>query len=858
MISEPAAARVFVGRAAELEAIGSAFARGARSVSLSGPPGAGKTRLAARLVELDAAALHPGLVIDLAHARTAEALVAALAAGFDLRSDAGPPPDRARVAAALGAWCPQLVVLDNAEGLDDPARAQLSALLAALPGGARIIVTSRDKSGLGCDAAFEIAGLGAADRPGARDLFVERARAMGVPLQGEDDDAPIRAIVRALDGNPLAIELAAAQLDVLSPREILERLSRRLDLTADRTTGARFPTLRAAIGASWDGLDAGARRVLATLGIFAGELSADAAEAVVADAAVDVVAALRTLRDRSLLAVRRTTTDGGSGKNRLRLDASVRAFARDQLAASGELEVVAARHAAWFVGRATAMANALRRRGDREARGWLLDEQDELVAIARGSDPASALGAALALAPLWERTGRCAELIEVIDAPVAVGARPEGDDALSLAIARAQAWGLAGRLADARAVLEEALAITLGAEGEGAATSAARDERAADLVAEALTHLMVRRRQLGDAEAAIAAGERAFSLLDEKDAPHLYAANAACLGLTFAEIGRPAEARRYDERARDAFRSLGDRWGEGLVLGNLAQLAQAEGDLDGATRFAEAAIDAFRASRDPLYEGVYRGVGASIEREAGRLDAAQQGYDRAVALLSAGGARHVEGIFRAQRSGLLAIRGAHDAARDELDLAASLLRAAGAPAYLALVDLHAAEVELHRARAPSPIDEARRTAAEVAARDVIATARALPAARQSQFISFAVRVIARALDDRLVSVRTLVVAVDAASFQLPPSSPVSLAKRTAPRLVFAALVAARRAATGPTPGVLGIDALFAAGWPGERAIASAQANRVRVAIATLRSLGLEGVVVTDGAGYAIAADVEIR
>jgi predicted ATPase len=844
VISEPAAAHVFVGREAVLASISETFARGARSILLSGPPGVGKTRLAARLVDLDAAAMHAGLVVDLARTRTDEALVAGLAAALDLRADAGPPPDLARVAAAWGAWSPRIVVLDNAEGLDESARALLATLLARLPRGARVVATSRERAAVRADASIEVAGLGTEAGGEAALLFAERARALGASLD-RDDAAVVLEVVRALDGNPLAIELAAAQLDVLSPVEIQARLARRLDLAADDRGGARFPTLRAAIAASWEGLDEGARRVLAGASIFAGELTADAAEAILGDASVDVVAALRRLRDRSLVAGRRSEPKQGTGKNRLRLDASVRLFAREHLDASGERSGIARRHATWFVGRAETMATALRRRGDREARAWLFDEQDELVAIAHGDDPEHALGAALALAPLWERTGRCTELCDVLDAALARGATPDREGALSLAIARAQAWGLRGRLADARGVLEAALDADATHHG---------DAPPSDLVAEALTHLMVRHRQLGDVEGAIAAGERAFEILDEALAPNVAAGNAACLGLTFAEIGRTADARRFDERARDTFRMLGDRWGEGLVLGNLAQLAQGEGDLETAVYFADEAIDAFRTSRDPLYEGVYRGVRAAIAREAGSLDEARTGYDAAVGLLAAGGARHVEGIFRAQRAGLLAALGALDDARVELDAAGPLLRAAGAPAYLVLYELHAREVDLFRALAGA---EAQRVAlAESAAREAIDAASALPMARRSQFVAFAARLVARAVAPPLEpGRRVVIVGADAAWFQVLPGDAVPLVRRVAPRRILVALAAERRRAE---PAALGVDALFAAGWPGERAIASARANRVRVAVATLRGLGLEGLVVTRDAGYLLAPDLELR
>jgi predicted ATPase/DNA-binding SARP family transcriptional activator len=228
-----------------------------------------------------------------------------------------------------------LLVIDNFEQVLDAAP-ELSRLLSASPQ-TKLVVTSR--AALRIQGEHELSMPPLAAEPSA-ELFVRRARALDPRLRlGPGDDERIEQICARLDGLPLAIELAAARMKVLKPAAILERLGRRLDLlsSGSRDAPARQQTLRAAIGWSYDLLDADTQAVFERLGVFAGGFTLESAEAVCGFEALDAIA---SLVEHSLL----TSRDG-----RFELLETVREYALDRLAKAGTLEEVRAAHARAYV-----------------------------------------------------------------------------------------------------------------------------------------------------------------------------------------------------------------------------------------------------------------------------------------------------------------------------------------------------------------------------------------------------------------------------------------------------------------------------------------------------------------------------
>src|SRR5215471_14078843 len=279
-----------IGREAIVaEAAGLLVTGGVRLLTLTGPGGVGKTRVALEVAARAEAAFADGVrFLDLAALRDPALVLPAIAARLAVdERDAGSLPDR--VIAAIGRRR-FLLLVDNFEQVI-PARDRLLELLAGCPRLA-VVVTSRLALRVRGERELRVAPLAGSE---AADLFRERTSAMGVRLPdgGPDADA-VADICRRLDGLPLAIELAAARVPLLPPAALLARLERRLPLlvAGPHDLPARQRTMRDAVAWSYDLLDAAERRVFRRLCVFAGGFTLDAAAAVAGRTAEDQVGAL--------------------------------------------------------------------------------------------------------------------------------------------------------------------------------------------------------------------------------------------------------------------------------------------------------------------------------------------------------------------------------------------------------------------------------------------------------------------------------------------------------------------------------------------------------------------------------------
>jgi len=451
----PAGATDLIGRSATIQRVHDLLSAH-RVVTLTGPGGIGKTKLALEVAH----GLLPGFpggvwLIELA-SLSDPALVPAAAAGVLGLTIGTEEISSASVAHAIGHQkC--LLVLDNCEHVIDAAALLAEAIVRLCPR-TTILATSRETLRIVGEYVCRVPPLevplereAEPDRlleHSAVQLFITRANAQNADFDPRAEDLPvIAAICRQLDGIPLAIEFAAAQIAILGLRTVAERLNDRLALLtgARRTAMPRHRTLLATLDWSHDLLTAAEQVTLRRLGVFAGHFSLEAANAVIPDAALesgDAAECVASLVAKSLVAV-----EPQMAAAHCRLLETIRAYAQRKLEAAGERDAVCRRHAEYHLERL--QPGAIRQRTDgewprsRQAR-VLVDEVSAALDWAFSPRGDRALGVSLTLAaiPLWielslvqECHRRVEQAIAGLDPDSGVGGRSELQLLIALATA---------------------------------------------------------------------------------------------------------------------------------------------------------------------------------------------------------------------------------------------------------------------------------------------------------------------------------------------------------------------------------------------------------------------------------------
>ena len=410
----PAALTSFIGRTEPLREVADLLSDH-RLVTVTGPGGAGKTRLAAQVARQAAVGFADGAwLAELAPVADPAQVAAVVAAALGVREQPGLPAAEA-LARAL-ARQQVLLVLDNCEHVIGAAAALCAGLLAACDD-LRVLATSREPLRVAGEARYRLASLALpdlddlAEAAGAEAvaLFADRARDADAHFTLDDQTASaVAQLVTRLDGMPLAIELAAAQVEALGVTGLLGRLDERLTLLAggDRLAPSRQRSLAATVAWSYQLLDEAERRVFRAVSVFPAGFTIEGAEAVAREAAGSAV--LR-LVDCSLLTPPR---DGPDGRSRYSMLETLRSYGAGQLAETGEQDQAAAALAGYALGVAEKAAAGLQTRtGEREAARWLDTEAAtmwQVLAWAMGHDPEVALRLAIALGWWWFLRGRLA------------------------------------------------------------------------------------------------------------------------------------------------------------------------------------------------------------------------------------------------------------------------------------------------------------------------------------------------------------------------------------------------------------------------------------------------------------------
>ncbi|HEX6655691.1 MAG TPA: LuxR C-terminal-related transcriptional regulator [Candidatus Limnocylindria bacterium] len=629
-----AAPTPLVGRVQELDTIVRSLVAGdTRMLTLTGPAGVGKTRLAleaaARLAE-DAPQgsdrFPDGVVlVDLTPVRDPDLVPGAITRAFGLL-DIGGRPALERLAEAL-AERRLLVVLDNVEQVLPAAALPLSDLLAACPGLA-LLVTSRVPLQLRWERTLRVAPLPVPDLSAALpppldtllavpavELFVGRARARRADFVLGAREAPLVAqLVAQLDGLPLALELAAARLDVLPLAILTRRLDDRLQLLASEAPDRpeRQRSLEAAIGWSYDLLSGPEQRVFRCLGVFVGRVTVDAISSVVgavaaseearapgAGAARDTLKRLVSLAEKSLLLPARSDEEDGSAAEddedsepAFGMLETVREYARERLAAAGELAAASRAHAHYFL--ALAERAAARLRGP-DQRAWffrLEREHDNLRAALR-----------------W--------LLDQDDqhGPDGANAAAEQETGLRLAAALGYFWGQRGYHAEGRHWLEEALArAPQRVEGGEEADAAVRTR--ALLVVGAI------RTWQGEYARAQATLEEALALAERRQDPTATAEASTYLGRATVVAEDVKEGTRRLQEAEHRWEALGDPQGLGETLFYLGYAADMAGDTASAAAHYAAALGWLGKAGNAQNAGLVHCLLGVLEWKRGNLSSA--------------------------------------------------------------------------------------------------------------------------------------------------------------------------------------------------------------------------------------------
>ena len=558
----PARLPTLIGREDEITALVELLSSEDVSVvTVMGPGGTGKTRLALA-VGADALPVFADGVffVDLSALSDASLVVPAIVQALSLREAAG-----RSLAETLGDYLSSkemVLILDNFEQVM-AAAGEVSALVAS-SSSLKVVVTSREALRIEGEREFPLhpLALPSSDSELAKiiespavELFVARARSVrpGLVLSGEDA-VHVATICRRLDGLPLAIELAAARVKVLSLAALASRLENSLAAlgTGRRDAADRQRTLQGAIAWSYELLDGDEQRLISRLGVFAGGWSLDAAEAVCDrnDLAVDVLDGLSSLVDKSLVRV----VEGD--ERRFSMLETIRGFSLEKLEESGEAQEIRRAHAQHFGGLAEEAEPYLVGRVQKEWLDRLERDHDNLRATLQ-----------------WSLTA---------------------DKELAIATAAhvSRFWYVRGFLSAGRTWLERALESS---SGEPTAPTL----RIASMLG-VIAHVQ------GDLNAARSFAQRgvALALALQDDQAVMHCTETMALGEL--EQGRFAEARRHFEDNLQLSRALKDERGAAVTLGNLAFLALLEGDHEGAAVLANESFASHRQTGDE--EGMARGA----------------------------------------------------------------------------------------------------------------------------------------------------------------------------------------------------------------------------------------------------------
>ena len=891
----------FIGRRRECEELRAALARGTGLITLAGPSGVGKTRLAMQVAGgfVDQFSNQGGVwLCSLAGCRETSDLEAAVAQTLGIQHHQG--DELARNISHRG---PLLLLLDNA----DP----VAHLIGEVVEGwlhrcieLQLLVTSLVPLGIQSERVFELRPL---DPNDAVDLYLDRARRAWADRSfSGTETSEILELVERLDRLPLALELAAARVRILPPRTMLSMFEKRFDLLRAAPPPHDWPddlpqrksSLLQALELTWSHLEPREQLALARAAVFEGGFTADAAASILeeddpeagaspAPPRLDVPRVLADLHRKSLLATEDTEPP------RYVLLESIKAYARSELQRMGRWEETLRRHADHYLAQGQAQAELGKSLSRASSIPWLKEERANLLAIHLrflSSAPSLSARAGTALAPLLLWEGPSAAGTRLIEATLGA-ARSSGDPRLILlALEPLFATQLrSGSFDRAEATLHELVEL---ARSSG------------DEAAEAICFSLLARLYLewGEVERSVPALHRAAGLSRKLELPHVEATVRLAQGTAswmrgdmehagdhFVRSAHLAHSQGFDLPAADALYHLGHTlacqrkyadarraMGEAIQVCerleqrafeahfrfNLAKIELAAGLLDDAEATSRRSLLLFREFGNRFREGAVLGILGVISLERGELDAALEWLSPAEEILHACDAVSARAVVLSFFAVLEARRGHAAEAQQMLDEVRAYVRSGGKEIYPPFLDGAEAFLEVAALR---QLEREKREGAEA----TILRARARLAAlekEEAHFPSCYATSLSRLLTKELAdwdagslpppAQSTPILAVGEAHdwFRLPGNQRVDLRNRPGLQRLFAAMVRARIDQPGA---VIGRYELSNAAWPNAEMAPGRELLRLYTAIWLLRDLGLRNVILNEEDGYLLDPSVPV-
>jgi predicted ATPase len=854
-----------IGREQDMERLRGLLAAGEQLITIAGPPGIGKTRLATEI-----AASLGGLVIPLWAARTLDDVLTAVASAIGVSAaTTGRDGLAERVALAIAARDDQLLVLDNFEQISELAAETVGRWAAAshrvpargTPAGARFLVTSREVLRLDGEWVHELRPLSLRPAPtgesdAVRLLRLRAQRSLGGAAAPDSLD-DLTEVAQALDGIPLALELAAQRVAVFGASAVRSRLDSFLDFLADgrRSAMPRRRTLRETIAWSWSLLEQDEQVALAQCTVFCGSFDVEAVERVLSLEA-DPLVVLQALREKSLVA------SDEADPTRLRLLVPIREFAREQLGAA-DAERAARNHTAFYLERAERLCAGAGECGQAALLSALEGDRGNLFAVleraraSSGDDRRETVWRAIrAVAPLVLARGPIQPLFDAL-ADEVDDDRTDGEGAAQMMILRARLLRRLGRIHEAEALFARVLERKL-APPPYLFSELAYCKFSTGRIREALDDWSRAR----ETRSVLAPEDRAGEGGDK-----------VRMAFALRELGRYDEAETLAAEALAIGRRLKSGAAQATALTLLSVVASDRGAAARALLLAREATAEAVTSTNSYYEGIAMSALAIAYHASGEVaeaEAVLRPCQRLLALLGfsrlEGGALIYLGILAWERSDL---KEARSRLEDALGLYRSLgdARYAGlASAALGAIDAdegYVAAAESRFAALPEsdglPLSRAieiYRLHLDLAeARRAEAAGRTADAERRRKRVRQLLTEEPSDYDSRIARRLCLGVMTHGAEALEVRSSGstcrlgqtvIELGKHQAARAVLIALVRGRLDCPARP---LAWSELVGVGWPSERMLPAAAKNRLKVTVAWLRKAGFRDLIQSDERGY---------